>query len=219
MIAVSLAVLVAARGTAVEPSSLMDVPALAPPSRSGDHLLLRGRGHHGLGSPQAAVVMVELGDYECPFCRRYHEQVFPQIKARYIDTGKVRYVLRDLPLDIHAQAFGAAEAARCAGAQGRFWPMRAALSDNYQQLSPDRFAALAGQVGLSRAAFDRCLREHRFQAAIRADVADALAARIYSTPSFVIGRPVADGVSGVLVVGGGDASALTRRLEEALRGR
>jgi protein-disulfide isomerase len=215
-VSAGLAVILLARTRAVEPSTRLDVPAPPPPSRSGDHLVLRGRGHHGLGSLPASVVMVELADYECPFCRQYHEQVFPQIKARYIDTGKVRYVLRDLPLDIHAQAFAAAEAARCAGAQGRFWPMRAALSDNFRQLSPERFAALAGEVGLARASFEACLREHRFAAAIRADVADALAARIYSTPSFVIGRPVAGGVSGVVVVGGA-ASALTRALDAALR--
>ena len=208
--ALALAVLVALMGTPTAPA--FDAPA-GPP----DRVVLRGAAHHRLGSAQAPVVMVELSDYECPFCRAYQAEVFPVIKARYIDTGKVQYQLRDLPLDIHAHAILAAEAARCAAAQGHFWPMRAALSRSQAHLSAERFTALARETGLALGPFQACLDQHRYAAAVRADLADALAAHIYATPSFVIGRPVKGGVAGFLV-SGGNQSALVEKLEQALQG-
>src|SRR6476659_2383693 len=66
-----------------------------------------------LGSKDAPLTMVEFTDYQCGFCRHFHLTTFPEIRKKYIDTGKVRFVTRDLPLDFHANAFPAAEAARC----------------------------------------------------------------------------------------------------------
>src|SRR5262249_34610175 len=79
-----------------------------------------GDGWYAVGRDDAPVTIVEFSDYECPFCRRFHLETFPELKKNYVDTGKVRFVSRDLPLDIHANAFRAALTARCAGDQGRF---------------------------------------------------------------------------------------------------
>ena len=68
--------------------------------------------------------MVEFTDLQCPFCRQFMLTSFDEIKKNWIDTGKLRYISRDFPLDFHAQAMPAARAARCAGEQGKFWEMR-----------------------------------------------------------------------------------------------
>src|SRR3989338_5451600 len=92
----------------------------APPAK----VKVRSDGPYWLGKADAPVTVVEFTDYQCPFCRRFHQSAFEEIKKNYIDTGKVRFVSRDLPLDIHANAARAAHAARCAGEQGKFWEMR-----------------------------------------------------------------------------------------------
>jgi protein-disulfide isomerase len=124
-----------------------------------------------------------------------------------------------MPLGVHPQAFAAAEAARCAGAQGKFWPMRDALSSHRRSLSPETYSALAGEVGLSVPTFTACLADHRFAPAIRADMAAAAAAGIDRTPSFVIGRPVGRDVAGVRVVGGSNFGAIQQKLEDMLHAR
>ena len=80
-----------------------------------------------LGRSDAPLTLVEFTDYECSFCRQYHISTFEQLKRNYIDTGKLRYVSRDFPLDFHKLAFGAANAARCAGEQGKYWELRHAV--------------------------------------------------------------------------------------------
>lgn len=188
----------------------------APPADR--RVVVHGKSVHVLGSAQARVVLVEFGDYQCPFCRQYHDQVFPQIRADYVETGKIRYVVRDLPIPVHEYAFPAAEAARCAGALGRFWPMREALIAQSRALDPEGFDALARTAGVSIAPFEACRAAHTFAPAIREDVAQALAAGLDRTPSFVLGRPVADGVSGVVIVGARPYSFFREKLEKALHG-
>src|ERR1035441_4839957 len=80
-----------------------------------------------LGSKEAPLTIVEFTDYQCPFCQRFHTTAFPELKKNYIDTGKVRFYSRDMPLDFHPDAMRAAEAARCASDQGQFWRLRDVL--------------------------------------------------------------------------------------------
>jgi hypothetical protein len=85
-------------------------------------------GEPAKGSPSAKVTMVEVSDYHCPFCRRHTLNTQPQIDAGYINTGKVRYVFLDYPIDqLHPEAFRAHEGANCAGDQGKYWEMHATL--------------------------------------------------------------------------------------------
>src|SRR5215213_6696082 len=75
-----------------------------------------------LGSQDARVVLIDFSDYQCPFCGRFYRDTMPQLDREYFKTGKVKYIFRDLPLEaIHPHAFKAAQAARCAGEQGKFW--------------------------------------------------------------------------------------------------
>ena len=83
-----------------------------------------------LGRADAPVTLVEFTDLECPYCRAFHVGAFERLKREYIDTGKVRFVSRDFPLDFHPNARPAALAVRCAGEQGKFWEMRHAVTLN-----------------------------------------------------------------------------------------
>jgi protein-disulfide isomerase len=105
----------------------------------------------------------------------------------------VKYAIIDLPLEtIHSAAFRAAEMVRCAGAQGKYWDMRARLFANPQAI--DQTASHAGALGLDAKQFDACVAAGTFDADIRKDMAQAEAAGINGTPSFVLG--VSDPASG-----------------------
>jgi protein-disulfide isomerase len=104
--------------------------------------------------------------------------------------GRVRLVFKDLPLPSHALARPAAEAARCAGALGRYWPYHDRLFANQPAFERDDLIRYAVETGLSREPFSRCLAERRFASAVEADVAQAGALGVRSTPTFFInGRP------------------------------
>jgi protein-disulfide isomerase len=100
----------------------------------------------------------------------------------------VRYVFRDLPLvQIHPHAFKAAEAANCAGEQGKFWEMHNLLFENIRALAPANLTQHAQTVGLDAAKFAQCLESGRHAAEVRKDMADANAAGVAGTPGFIIG--------------------------------
>ncbi len=150
-----------------------------------------------LGNPQAPVTMVEFTDFQCPFCSSFHKSTFPALKKDFIDTGKVRYVVRDLPLEFHANALKAAQAAHCAGEQGRYWAMHDVLFRNSARLEAARIAGYAAKAGVEPAKFAECIASERHLAGIRASGDDAARLGLSGTPSFVIGKtqakPVVEG--------------------------
>jgi protein-disulfide isomerase len=161
-----------------------------------------GQGWYALGREDAPVTMVEFTDYQCPFCRRFESESFAQLKKDYIDTGKVRFVSRDLPLEFHPNAPGAANAARCAGEQNKFWELHdAIMQDTATDLSPDAILKYAQKVNLDIPSFKTCIDEKKFVAAIQKDTADAGTLGISGTPSFVIGKTAKDQIDGVRIVG------------------
>jgi protein-disulfide isomerase len=139
------------------------------------------------GGSTAKVAVIEFSDYQCPFCGRYTKEVLPQLRSEYVDTGKIKYVFRDMPLSFHKNALKAAEAAHCAGAQGKFWEMHDALFANQSALDPEQLATHAKAVGVDDAQFQQCLASGKFAADINKDVADAGAAGITGTPTFLVG--------------------------------
>ena len=117
-----------------------------------------------MGSADAPVTVVEFTDYQCPFCRRFTQSTFPLIQKQYIDTGKVRWVVRDLPLAFHANARKAGQSVHCANEQGKFWEMRDTLFKNSAKLGEEDLRKYAGDVGLDVSAFDSCLASDRHMA-------------------------------------------------------
>jgi protein-disulfide isomerase len=168
-----------------------------------------------LGSKDAPITIVEFTDYQCPFCNRFHGDAFQQLKKAYIDTGKVRFIARDLPLDFHPFAMPAALAARCAGEQGKFWEMRDALIEHAANLKPDDIANYARNVGLAADKFQACLGKNDYSAQIQKDIAEAGAVGISGTPSFVIG-PTAGTIDGVKIVGALPYSNFDQILQQML---
>ena len=147
----------------------------------------------------------------------------PQLKEEYIRTGKLRYVFRDLPLEqIHPHAFKAAEAANCAGEQGKFWEMHNHLFANYRQLAPASLATYAQAVGLDMTKFTPCLDSGKYVGEIRKDMADAVRAGVQSTPHFIIGvvnakNPRDPNIRVVKVIGGAQPYPVFKAaIEEAL---
>lgn len=156
-----------------------------------------------LGHPDAPLTMVEFTDLQCPFCRHFYTTTFERLKTAYIDTNKLRYVSRDFPLEaIHPLARTAARAARCAGAQGRFWDMRHGILKNNAALTNDVFARGADMLKLDAPRFTSCVDDpNSFRHEIDEDMADAQRAGVTGTPSFVVGRSSGATLSGILMTG------------------
>lgn len=118
----------------------------------------------------------------------------PQIEKDYIQTGKIMYVFKDLPLEaIHPQAFKAAEAGHCAGDQGKFWQMHDTLFANMKALRPEDLMKYAKTEGLNMPIFQQCLDSGKYAEDIRSDMAEARNAGITGTPAFLLGFVEPDG--------------------------
>jgi len=155
-----------------------------------------------MGKRSAPLVLVEFSDYQCPYCGRFSRSSFPQIKEEYVDKGKVRYVFKDFPLAFHKDAQKAAEAAHCAGEEGKYWEMHDLLFENQGSLGMDDLHRYARDVGLKTKAFTKCLKENRYAQGIKADIEAGKASGINGTPSFILGRMNSDGkVEGSVISG------------------
>ncbi len=173
---------------------LQEIKALLQRARAGSQgipkdLVLSIEADPFKGSPTAPVTLIEFSDYQCPYCARHVRQTLPQIERDYITTGKVKYVFRDLPLtSIHKEAFKAAEAANCAGKQGKYWEMHDQLFANRKALRVMSLEAHALGIGLDLAAFKHCLHSGATAQEIRDDIAEGQKAGVRGTPTFFLGR-------------------------------
>jgi protein-disulfide isomerase len=159
-------------------------------------------GFQMLGSKDAPLTLVEFTDYQCPYCRQFHMNVFSELKKNYIDTGKVRFYSRDLPLDqIHPNAIRAAEAGRCAADQGQFWKMRDLMGSNPDKLDLENLVAEAGTLKMDATAFRTCVESQKYKQAVQTDVLEAMKIGAEATPTFVLGKSTPQGVDGELIVG------------------
>ena len=141
-------------------------------------------GDPSIGPSDAPITIVEFSDYQCPYCQAWYQQTFDQLMANYPD--KILFVYRDLPLPGHPESLPAAEAANCAGEQGAYWKFHNDLFSGQYSLSRAAYEQYASDLGLDTAAFSACLDDHRYQAEVKADYADAVSIGLSGTPSFVI---------------------------------
>lgn len=179
-----------------------------------------------LGDKNAPVTLVEFSDYECPFCKKYFTDTFPQIKAKYIDTGKVKLVFRDLPLSFHdPMATKEAVAANCARKQGGDTSyfkyhdeMFKQTTSNGNGLNDEKLKTIATGLGLNLGQFNSCLTDKAMEDEVKKDLADAGQAGASGTPTFVIGKSTKDGkVEGSLVVGAQPFSAFEAVIDPLLK--
>ena len=167
-----------------------------------------------LGSKIAPLTIVEYTDYQCPFCQRFHVTAFAELKKNYIDTGKVRFYSKDLPLDFHPNAMRAAQAARCAGEQGKFWELRDVMGANPDKLDMEHIVGFAADLKMDTAALRACVDSGKYKEPVQRDVLEAMRIGANGTPTFVVGKSVGDGVDGELMVGAMPFQMFDEKLKE-----
>lgn len=142
-------------------------------------------GFPGLGPVDAPIVIVEFSDFQCPFCKRFHDETYRQLLAAY--PGKIRFVYRHLPLtSIHPEAFPSAEASMCANDQNVFWEYHDKLFENQDTLGRNLYMQIAATLKLDTTAFEECLNTGKYKELIRKDSDFALNLGVQSTPTFFI---------------------------------
>ena len=187
------------------------------PSRQDQRVSLPLGDTYAIGNKDAPVTLVEFTDYQCPFCSRFHKNTFSQIKKNFVDTGKVRFISRDLPLPFHKNAFKAASASRCAGEQDKYWEARDLLGSNPKNLSDQDLSNYARKLNLDTEQFETCIASNKYETEIKRDISEANQAGINGTPGFVLGKTPKDGtMKGVKISGAQPYSSFAARINKLL---
>ena len=136
------------------------------------------------GDPNAPITIVEFSDFQCPFCQK-SEPTLKSLLAKY--DGRVKLAFRDFPLrEIHPQGQSAAEAARCAGEQGKFWEFHDALFEDQSKLKEADLRAHAQTIGLDEKSFQSCLASGKFKSKVEEDLQEGIKVGVAGTPGFFI---------------------------------
>ena len=176
------------------------------------------------GSADAAVVLIEYADFQCPYCGQFARQILPEIEKRYVSTGLVRVVFKHMPLqEIHPQAVMAAETAECARQQGKFWQMHDALFAD-QRLDETSLVEKARAIGVGIPQFSECVRGSggvgNGRDRVKQDLATARALGLAVTPTFLIGRDVGGAVKvAQILTGVRGVDVFTSAIESILNDR
>jgi len=173
------------------------------------------------GDLNAPITIVEFSDFQCPFCARFHSTVFPQLEANYIDTGKVKFVYRDFPIQgIHPNAVAASLASECADEQGMFWEYHDLVFENqnkWQSLSGrivvDTFEQYALELGLGTSDFNTCFESAKYIDEVTKDFQDGVSYGVTGTPGFFVGN---DELGYVKIVGAQPYQVFERLIEDQI---
>ena len=150
------------------------------------------------GDANAKTWLIVASDFQCPFCKQWHDESYKIVYDEYVRPGKIKVAYVNYPLQQHQNAQPAAEAAMCASAQGKFWQYHEALFATQHQwevlVPPTAFLdSLAGTIGLDKTAWQQCVASGKMKPLIEADRDRVGAAGVVSTPSFLIGDKVLAG--------------------------
>ena len=171
-----------------------------------------GQGVSALGKDLAKVELVEFSDFQCPFCQRFFEQTYPEIKQKYIDTGKVQFVYRHFPLPSHQNAQKAAEASECAADQGKFFEYHDTLFENMQSdgtgLAIADLKQYAADLGLNTSKFNQCLDNGEKAEIVKSDLSAGQSIGVNGTPTLF--------VNGIRIIGAQPTSVFEAAIEGAL---
>ena len=173
------------------------------------------------GKEDAPVTLVEFSDYQCPFCQRAANETIPQVVTEYVDTGKVKHVFRDYPIEgIHPNAIPASVAAQCANEQGKYWVYHDLLfskQTEWQGLSGNdtnsKFKQYAADLGLDTANFNSCFDSNKYADEVSKDIQDGTTYGVSGTPTFFIGNDK-DGYT--LIVGAQPFSTFKTTIDQVL---
>jgi len=171
----------------------------SPAAVSTDPLVARADSARIRGNPTAKVWMILSSDFQCPYCKMWHDSADMTIRREYIDNGKVRLAFVNYPIGSHQNAVPAAEYAMCAAAQNKFWEMHDALFGSQDKWVPlpkpgPVLESIATSVGVEVNALRACVSSHKMLPLIEADHEKATRAGVRATPSFFIGNQLLEGV-------------------------
>lgn len=163
----------------------------AQAATQADSTLARADRGRAKGAENAPVTIIEVSDFQCPYCRQWVEESYAKLDSAYVRPGKVRFIFIHYPIPSHRQAYAASEATLCAAAQGRFWPMHDSLFATQRQWNgqadaAQRFAAVAAKLDLDVAAWRECVDKDRVAPLIVNDVMQATGAGVQGTPTFIM---------------------------------
>jgi len=162
-----------------------------------------------IGPEDAPITLIEFSDFECPYCRRWHEEVYTRLRQEYPD--QVRIVFRDFPLSsIHPNAVPAAEAANCANEQGAFWDFQDKLFSGEYELGTEAYMQYAEDLGLDTQSFQECVDTGRYYDEVMADFEYASNLGVRSTPTFFL--------NGIPLVGAQPYEMFKQVIEQELAG-
>jgi len=188
--------------SAHSPAPTAAAPSTTPtPAASGkDSSTVLGKADQGRirGDSSAKLWLIMVSDFQCPYCRQWHDEVFATVIRDYVATGKVRIAYLNYPLSGHKNAMPAAEAAMCASVQGKFWEMHDAIfrtQDQWAELADPRtmFDSLATSVGVDAGPYRSCIEAKATRPMILADQARASTAGVRATPTFFLGSEQIEG--------------------------
>lgn len=146
-----------------------------------------------MGQENAPVTLMEFSDYQCPYCARNYREVMPTLIKEYVDTGKLKFVMREKPIaSLHRNAIGASLAALCANDQGKYWEMHNVMFENQRALTDENLKQYASNLGLDTKEFDQCLDSKKYAKQIDEDIVLATGLGISGTPGFILGVTDAD---------------------------
>lgn len=178
---------------------------------------VKGDAIYVLGKSDAPLTLVAFTDFQCPFCGRFETTTFPELKKNYIDTGKLRYIVRDLPLtDLHPFALKAAQSIHCAGDQGKFWEMKDLVFKNQNKLDVDSLAGYAKELALNADTYKSCMADGKHLKEIGDDAKYAQSLGITGTPTFILGKTAGGSVEGRVIVGAQPLAAFEAAINEML---
>jgi protein-disulfide isomerase len=187
-------------------------PALAQSVNVADLMVPPALGDMSVGKADAPVTLIEYASMTCPHCANFHEKIYPELKKRYIDGGKVRFIFREFPLD--PLAAGASMLARCAG-KDKYFPLVETLFQKQRQWAVEKpippLMAIAKQAGFTEQSFNACLSDQKMLDAIEAERSRAVDKfGVDSTPTVFI--------NGTKVKGGGTIEELAKIIDPLLKG-
>lgn len=160
------------------------------------------------GQANAPVTIIEFSDFQCPYCAKFFKETLPLLEKEYIQTGKAKFIFRDFPLDFHQYAQKAAEAAECAGDQGKYWELHSMLYLYQNKLDPESLKVYANELGIDMTKFNKCLDTGEMAEEVKKDFADGQKYGLTGTPAFFI--------NGKLVTGAVPYADFKKEIEAAL---
>jgi protein-disulfide isomerase len=173
------------------------------------------------GDPNAPVKIEEFSDFQCPFCDRFTKDTEGQIMDAYVATGKVYFLYRSFGSYIGTESGDAAQAAYCAGDQGKFWEMHDIIfanqtGENVGNFTPRRLIAFAEKLGLNMGDFRSCFNGGTYKSRVDQDFTDGRAANIQATPSFLLTYKVNGETKTEMIEGALAFSEFQSKIEAAL---